>query len=147
MLLFRAFRSPLLARLNPKAASCERLFTEPFLDADDDSISENTPDTLSMSLFDAWNASRPLLVHQPPDGKSQRLHLQPGSHRKWSFVNIWLAFRILQATFVDMLVLLWGLNPVRTAVLICLTIIRGLLPAFRGYSQALILDEASSFII
>ncbi|KAH8118536.1 P-loop containing nucleoside triphosphate hydrolase protein [Phellopilus nigrolimitatus] len=96
-----------------------------------------------MSLFDAWNASRPLLVNQPPDGKSQRLHLQPGSHRKWSFMNIWLAFRILQATFVDMLILLWGLNPVRTAVLICLTIIRGLLPAFRGYSQALILDEAN----
>lgn len=61
--------------------------------------------------------------------------------------NLFLAYKILQATFLDMLHILWGLNPLRTTFLIGLTILRGLLPAFRGYSQALILDEAGQFLL
>lgn len=93
-----------------------------------------------MSLFDAWNTSRPSTALDE-DGKSASLRLQPGSRRKCTLSNITLAMTILQATFYDMILLLWGLNPLRTAFLIFLTIIRGLLPAFRGYSHALILDE------
>ncbi|KAI5124796.1 hypothetical protein M0805_005430 [Coniferiporia weirii] len=145
MLLLRASRSPLLARLTPKSASCEHLFSQPFLDQDED-VSDCSPDPQPMSLFDAWNASRPVLTDAGAQGKCERLHLQPGSHRKCSFVNLRLALTILQTTFMDMLVLLCGLNPIRTAVLVCLTIIRGLLPAFRGYSQALILDEIQKLI-
>lgn len=134
MLLITILSSPLRAALNPK-------FIPSFLD-DPVDFDDGDPAGPYMSLFDAWNASRPTAdVHEGE--KNQRVHLQPGSHRKCTLENITLAFRILQATFFDMISLLWNLNPIRTTVLILFTILRGLFPAYRGLSQASILDEAS----
>ncbi|KAG5653086.1 hypothetical protein H0H81_002385 [Sphagnurus paluster] len=41
---------------------------------------------------------------------------------------------------------LWALNPVRTTLMMSLNVIRSLFPAFRGYSQAMIIDELQSLI-
>ncbi|TDL29759.1 P-loop containing nucleoside triphosphate hydrolase protein [Rickenella mellea] len=94
------------------------------------------------SLFDLWFASRTRRL----DPDRQRDHLPPGSPRPFTIANIFLAWNILKLSFFDMLALLWGLNPIRTVILIFLTIFRGLFPAFRGYSQAMILDEIQSLI-
>lgn len=139
MLSIPALRLHLLPLLRSKQNGSKPMFPEPFVD--DTCESESEPDTEPMSLFDVWRASRPSVSNIGRDGKPETLPLQPGHQRQFNLSNIILAGHILQATFYDMLVLLWGLNPLRTALLVCLTIIRGLLPAFRGYSQALILDE------
>lgn len=99
--------------------------------------SRNGQDVDSLTLFDIWSASRP----KQSGPERNQFSMPPGSPRRLTPRNIAFASRIVCATFYDLLRLLSGLNPVRTAIMIFLTIIRGLLPAFRGYSQALILDE------
>ena len=136
MLSVTAFRL-LLRPLTP--SKLNTAFPESFVD--DYSEAESVSDPEPMSLFDIWRVSRPSVSNIGRDGKLETLPLQPGAQRKFNLSNILLAGRILQATLFNMLALLWGLNPLRTSLLLCLTIIRGLLPAFRGYSQALILDE------
>lgn len=127
------------------------LFSRPFLDQKSTppspgSVLHENSDPDQLSVFDAWNASRPCSQPSTTDNAKYE-KLQPGSHRKCTMANLFLAYKILQATFLDMLHILWGLNPLRTTFLIGLTILRGLLPAFRGYSQALILDEAGQFLL
>lgn len=95
----------------------------------------------SMSLFDVWLESRP---RQRSPAEHTECPLPPGSRRAFTPRNIALASRMVCVTFYDMIRLLSGLSPIRTVVMIFLTIIRGLLPAFRGYSQALILDEVNT---
>lgn len=86
-----------------------------------------------MTPFDAWTASRNSPKHAHP--------LPPGAQRPFTLFNVSLAAKIVHACFYQLVALLWSLNPVRTAVLIFLTLVRGLLPAFRGFSQARVLDE------
>jgi hypothetical protein len=42
---------------------------------------------------------------------------------------------------VNLLKDLWLLNPVRTTLMMVANVVRGLFPAFRGYSQAMIINE------
>lgn len=143
MLFLSRFLCPRIARpaliINNMSSPSDDPLSLPFL---------GQPHDLNQStafLFETWNASRQTSISSEV-GKDATAPLMPGSRRKCNLVNISLAFTILQATFLDMLSLLWSLNPVRTTVLVFLTVVRGLLPAFRGYSQALILDEASVFL-
>ena len=107
---------------------------------------EHEPD---MSLYDLWlssrlsseNVSQPHLSAEP---KPSRGHLPPGSQRPLTLANLLLAWKIVQASSFDVVALLWSLNPLRTLLFVFLTLVRGLLPAFRGYSQAMILDEVCS---
>jgi hypothetical protein len=100
-----------------------------------------------LSLYEAWLASRTYVTQVASDGQIIRQPRPPGSTRQFNLTNLYLAFHIIQSTFVDMTKLLWGLNPIRTFILVALTIVRGLLPAFRGYSHALILDEVSPALL
>ena len=97
----------------------------------------------SPDLFELWKASRPQT--EPPDACCERMpvHNPAGFQRKCSIDNMWLAYKIIQVTLHDMLTLFWSIDPLRTALLVLLTLVRGFLPAFRGYSQALIIDEVS----
>ena len=145
MLVLDPKACPLLARNIRKPNSPRPLLSKHFLGEQGD-LSDSATEPPGMSLFDVWNTSRTIRS----DGKDERNEgpfLQPGSRRKCSLANISLAFTILQATFFDMFLLLWGLNPIRTTILVFLTIVRGLLPAFRGYSQALILDEVTIHLL
>ena len=143
MLAQLPFAGSALARLGMKAAMYEQLSPKPVYSepATDPSSSQAVP------LFNLWEASRPLVSERNPASYSERPYSQPGSHRKYTLENFYYAFRILQETLGEMLLLLWGLSPLRMTLLLCLTIIRGLSPAFRGYSQALILDEVRCFLI
>lgn len=143
MLAQLPFAGSALARLGMKAAMYEQLSSKPV-------YSEATSDPSSsqaVPLFHLWEASRPLVSDANATGYSEKPYSQPGSHRKYTLENLYYAFRILQETLGEMLLMLWSLSPLRMSLLLCLTIIRGLFPAFRGYSQALILDEVRCILI
>lgn len=98
-------------------------------------VHDVTSDDASLpSLYSAWLASRTI----PPERT-----LPPGAPRPLSRRNFQLALLILSRCSMQLCTLLWGLHPVRVLVVVFLDIFRGVLPAFRGYSQALIIDEAS----
>ncbi|KAJ7507444.1 P-loop containing nucleoside triphosphate hydrolase protein [Mycena galericulata] len=90
------------------------------------------------SAYDAWLASRTL-----PSGET----LVPGAHRNFSLQNVKLACFIIRACAVDLFTHIFSLHPVRTTLMMSLNIVRSIFPAFRGYSQALIIDELQSLII
>ena len=90
------------------------------------------------SLFSVWLASR---TFHGPDGAVQLL--APGAQRPLTRTNLQLALHILQRCTLQFAALIWSLHPFRLMVMVTLDVCRGILPAFRGYSHALIIDEAS----
>ncbi|KAF9468908.1 P-loop containing nucleoside triphosphate hydrolase protein [Collybia nuda] len=94
----------------------------------------------SRSGYDAWLASR-----EVPSQKGA--YLIAGAQRPLNLANARLAYRCLvEDSALSFFQVLWGLNPVRTTLMMSLNIVRSLFPAFRGYSQALIIDELHSLI-
>jgi hypothetical protein len=93
-----------------------------------------TPSSPFPSAYDAWLASRAV-----QDAKGA--YLLPGAHRTFTIVNLLSAYSILKLCILDLARALWKLHPRRTALMISLNLIRSLFPAFRGYSQALVIDE------
>ncbi|KAH7931357.1 P-loop containing nucleoside triphosphate hydrolase protein [Leucogyrophana mollusca] len=87
----------------------------------------------------AWLASR--VIPRRRGG-----YLMPGGQRPLNKTNIRLATTISRECAFDLLRVLWGLHPIRTSLMMCLNIVRGLFPAFRGYSQAMIVDELQSLV-
>ncbi|KAF8974685.1 P-loop containing nucleoside triphosphate hydrolase protein [Flammula alnicola] len=91
------------------------------------------------SIYDAWLASREI-----PGQKGS--YLVPGAPRPLTLENARLALFVTQHCTLDFLRVLWALNPLRTTLMMTLNIVRSLFPAFRGYSQALIVDELQTLI-
>ncbi|KAF9569405.1 P-loop containing nucleoside triphosphate hydrolase protein [Agrocybe pediades] len=89
--------------------------------------------------YDAWKSSREV-PEQPA------MYLVPGAQRPLTLKNAKLAYHITRACSLDFFRTLWLLNPLRTTLMMALDIVRSLFPAFRGYSQALIIDELQSLI-
>ena len=89
---------------------------------------------LSRSLFEAWSESRNL-----PGDVTDRL--SPGAQRTVTRQNLRLASEISKKCAMKFCTMIWNLHPYRLAILILFDIFRGIFPAFRGYSQAMILDE------
>jgi hypothetical protein len=86
------------------------------------------------SVYDAWLFSRAMPGHKTA-------YLVPGSQRTFNKTNIILAYIIIKNCTLNLFRLLWNLHPIRTSTMLSLNVIRSLFPAFRGYSQALIIDE------
>lgn len=82
----------------------------------------------------AWLASRVVPRHRGS-------YLMPGAHRSINEANIRLAITITRGCAFNLFVVLWSLHPVRTTLMMVINVVRGLFPAFRGYSQAMIVDE------
>ncbi|KAK2466430.1 hypothetical protein APHAL10511_002072 [Amanita phalloides] len=93
----------------------------------------------SPSVLNAWSASRRFATHSQP-------LLAPGAQRPLTLANAQLALFICQECALDFLAAVWALNPLRTTAMFLVNILRSLFPAFRGYSQALIVDELQSLI-
>ncbi|KAF9534973.1 P-loop containing nucleoside triphosphate hydrolase protein [Crepidotus variabilis] len=91
------------------------------------------------NVYDAWLASRELPA-QPGH------YLVPGAPRPLTMENARLALFITKASTLDFFKVLFELNPLRTTLMMSLNVVRSLFPAFRGYSQALIVDELQSLI-
>lgn len=98
---------------------------------------EQLPSTAS--IFDDWLASREIT-------NRKGVLLAPGSQRPISHANSRLACKITKECAFDLFRTLWNLNPLRTTLMMIVNIVRGLFPAFRGYSQALIINEVSALI-
>jgi hypothetical protein len=90
-------------------------------------------------VYAAWLASRVI-------PKRAETYLAPGTRRELSRTNARLAWTITQHCAWDLFKLLMGLHPVRTVLMLLLNIIRSLSPAFRGYWQALALNEVGIFL-
>ena len=92
------------------------------------------------TLYDVWLASRTYSHDNTPcAGK----YLTPGALRSMSAENVRLAVIIIQRCALQFVSLLWSLHPLRLLLMVSLDLFRGIFPAFRGYSQALIIDEVS----
>jgi len=90
------------------------------------------------TVYDAWLASRVI-------PRREGTYLLPGSQRPFNIENARLALIISKQCAFDLFIVLFRLNPARTTLMMCLNIIRSLSPAFRGYWQALALNEVCPF--
>jgi len=70
----------------------------------------------------------------------------PGAHRPFCARSLSLALEIARLCVADLLLVLWSLHPWRSLLLVILELVRGIFPAFRGYSQALIINELQSLL-
>ncbi|RXW25768.1 hypothetical protein EST38_g57 [Candolleomyces aberdarensis] len=99
------------------------------------SSSSKPPRPAPDSVYDAWLKSREMPQHKGS-------FLVPGAPRSLTLDNARLALYISQTCIFDLFKTLWGLHPLRATLMVTLNIVRSLFPAFRGYSQALIIDES-----
>ncbi|KAI0747433.1 P-loop containing nucleoside triphosphate hydrolase protein [Irpex lacteus] len=93
----------------------------------------------TQSLFNLWSSSRVV-------GERDELILTPGGQRPMTGKNISLAIEISERCITRILSLLWSIHPLRVLLMVSLDIFRGVLPACRGYSQALIINEVQAVI-
>ncbi|KIY72980.1 P-loop containing nucleoside triphosphate hydrolase protein [Cylindrobasidium torrendii FP15055 ss-10] len=92
-------------------------------------------------IYDIWAASRTL-----PNSNGGQTTLVAGARRPVTVHNIQLAWRILQRCTPELFQCLFETYPARTTVMLAFNVLRSLFPAFRGYSQAMILDEIQVLI-
>lgn len=88
-------------------------------------------------IYALWAASR-------ISGRTAEI-IGPGAHRPFCAQSLGLAFEIIRLCVADLMLLLWTLHPWRSLLLVILELVRGVFPAFRGYSQALLINEVRIF--
>ncbi|KAL0580793.1 hypothetical protein V5O48_001258 [Marasmius crinis-equi] len=101
----------------------------------------NRPKLHNMCIYDIWLLSRAI----PGDEKDSLL--VSGAQRHMTGTNMQLAYLVLTRYTLSFLRKIWSHHPCRTAMMVGFNIIRSLFPAFRGYSQALIIDEVGSVLL
>jgi hypothetical protein len=126
-------------RLNSRHANLSCRLRSKSCPSSQNSRQKSMADT-SEAVYDAWLISRAM-------SGLKGLYLVPGAQRPFNRTNAILAGIIIKDCAFDLLRLLWELHPIRTTVMFSLNLIRSLFPAFRGYSQALIIDEVCSYRI
>jgi len=89
------------------------------------------------SIHHVWLESRRF------EHKSESGILAPGAHRQLNLRNIALAYEMLRVHTFEMFRTIWV---PRTSLVFLFNLCRGVFPAFRGYSQALIIDEVRLLI-
>ncbi|PCH41253.1 nucleoside triphosphate hydrolase protein [Wolfiporia cocos MD-104 SS10] len=102
--------------------------------------------------LDAGSGSPSHIIHQYwlqsrllPSGRKG--HLAPGAHRPLNLSTLQLAYKILSLSAVDLLKSIWDLHPWRFLLMVSIEFLRGIMPAYRGYSQALLINELQSLIV
>ncbi|KAF9045969.1 P-loop containing nucleoside triphosphate hydrolase protein [Hymenopellis radicata] len=89
------------------------------------------------SVYDIWSASR--IVPNKNGGPGTTL--VAGAQRPINIRNIQLASVILKRCTPELARCIFQSHPARTTCMLAFNIVRSLFPAFRGYSQAMIIDE------
>ena len=95
------------------------------------------PPAPSDDIHHVWLASRRF------EHKGDIALLAPGAHRQFTLRNISLAYEMLRVHTFEMFRTIWV---PRTSLVFLFNLCRGVFPAFRGYSQALIIDEVRLLI-
>ncbi len=72
--------------------------------------------------------------------------LPPGAHRPFTLYNLTLAYNLSRCCTSEILYSLWVMHPFRISLMLSLDLVRGVFPAFRGYSQALMVDEVGDYL-
>jgi hypothetical protein len=85
------------------------------------------------TMYDIWLASR---TTTDDNGL-----LAPGAHRPVTFANVLLAYNILRNHAFELFRTIWV---PRTSLVLTFNVFRGFFPAFRGYSQSLIINEVNT---
>jgi hypothetical protein len=98
---------------------------------------EHSSDPLPRSVYRAWLASR---VHTLQNGG----YITAGAQRPLTRANLRLAQRIAELCMPQMLQIFWSRHPFRAFVMVALSFVRGTFPVFKGFTHALIINEASS---
>ncbi|KAI0750891.1 P-loop containing nucleoside triphosphate hydrolase protein [Daedaleopsis nitida] len=111
---------------SPKQPASRERFKKP--------LSEKKPD-----VYADWLASR----RCPGNGSGC---LPPGAHRPFTLHHLTLARNLSQCCTAEILSSLWGMHPYRISLMVTLDLLRGVFPAYRGYSQALMVDEIQRLI-
>ncbi|THH13893.1 hypothetical protein EW146_g6379 [Bondarzewia mesenterica] len=91
------------------------------------------------SIYEAWLASRANAPASVP-------RFSAGSNRPVTRENLKLAHRIAKLCTPELFRLFWNLHPYRTLFMISVSFVRGILPVFKGYSHALIINEIQSLV-
>ena len=102
---------------------------------------QEEPESNLDRVYDAWLASR-AVVPQQPKGR-----LSPGAQRPFNRRNAQLALAITKYCAYDLCKILITLHPGRTTLMLSLNIARSLSPAYRGYRQAVALNEVCALCI
>lgn len=82
-----------------------------------------------------WDASR------LPESHQGNTSLPPGTRRKFSLRNVLLAFKIIYFSTPELFLVCWGPDLRSACLLFAMNVVRGMIPASRCYSHAVILDE------
>ncbi|KAJ7781572.1 P-loop containing nucleoside triphosphate hydrolase protein [Mycena metata] len=138
MLITSAHRSTLWCGMYHLFKTGRTLLPDDFHPTSEPRAKPEKPSVPVRTAYDAWLASRHLPGGEP---------LVPGAHRHFSLFNVKLALIIVRTCAFEFFSHLLSLHPVRTMLMMSLNVIRSLFPAFRGYSQALIIDELQSLVI
>jgi hypothetical protein len=96
----------------------------------------HSSDPLPRSVYRAWLASR---VHTLKNGG----YITAGAQRPLTRANLRLAQRIAELCLPQMLQIVWSRHPFRAFVMIAFSFVRGTFPVFKGFTHALIINEAS----
>jgi hypothetical protein len=90
----------------------------------------------SRSVYHAWLASR---VPSCQNGG----YVSAGAQRPLTRANLRLAQRIAELCVPQMFQIFWSHHPIRAFVMVAFSFVRGTFPVFKGYTHALIINEAS----
>jgi hypothetical protein len=106
-----------------------------------DSVDRSVPPPKSQppSVYHAWLASR---VPTCQNGG----YISAGAQRPLTRANLRLAQRIAELCVPQILQIFWSRHPFRAFVMVAFSFVRGTFPVFKGYTHALIINEASRLI-
>ena len=103
-------------------------------------VPQNAPLTPASDILLAWKRSR---LASTTEDSPQNMHpLRPGAQRRpFNAMNIRIALFLLWRCWLDVVQIVLSLHPIRMPLMILLNVVRGALPAYQSYAQAVILDE------
>ena len=103
-----------------------------------DSTDRSVPPPVSQppSVYHAWLASRVPTCQNAG-------YISAGAQRPLTRANLRLAQRIAELCVPQVLQIFWSRHPFRALVMVAFSFIRGTFPVFKGYTHALIINEAS----
>ena len=93
------------------------------------------PGSQPHSVYHAWLASR------VPSCQNNG-YISAGAQRPLTRANIRLAQRIAELCIPQLLQIFWSRHPCRAFVMVAFSFVRGTFPVFKGYTHALIINEA-----
>ena len=96
------------------------------------------PLTPASDVLLAWKRSR----LTPTEDSQRSVHaLRSGAPRPFNVANVRIALFLLWRCWLDVVHIVLSLHPTRMPLMIILNVVRGALPAYQSYAQAVILDE------